>query len=92
MPRVACHRGLLLLGPNLALALAEANERFLGLFLSQEVEVGQEVSLTIESSLHLRPLKFTGKVVSCAKVPKGIFRVSVELDKRLEWCDLIRFT
>ncbi len=92
MPRISFHRGSLLLGPNLALALADATAQSLGIFVSQALEIGQEVSLTIESSLHLRPLKFTGKVTSCIEHMNKTYRISVELDKRLEWADLIRFT
>jgi hypothetical protein len=90
--RIACYKGTLDLGRNLALSLLEVSELGARLTVSVELEPRQEVVLSLEGQGHLRPVKIPATVIWCQSVREGRYAIGVRFDKHLAYQDLIYLT
>lgn len=86
--KVACRKGTLDLGPNLAHALLDVSESGVRFLVKVELKPGEEVLLGLEGPLHARPLQRVAKVVWVVATADGKWCVGVALDKYLNRQDL----
>jgi hypothetical protein len=90
--KITCRKGSTDLGPNLAVALLDASETGVRLVLSQALDVGQEVSLTLDGPTGGRPAKCQGTVVWSVPAADGSILAGVRLHKPLRYHDLTHLT
>jgi hypothetical protein len=91
--RAICQRGGLELGPNLALGVLDLSETGVRLRVKEALRAGQEVSICLESSASVRPVKRIGNVAWCAPAPEGgDCWVGVNFQKRLDYRDYLDLT
>ena len=89
--RVACRRGLLGLGPNVAMRLLDISECGARLLVKVQMEQQQEVELTLLPPGGAREVVRKGVVVWSVPTDDGAFCVGVCFDKRIDYsalCDL----
>ncbi len=89
---MACRKGTLELGPDLAHTLLDVSESGVRFLVKVELKKGEEVSLDLEGPLHARPLKRVAKVVWAVATADGKWCVGVALDKYLSRQDLEMLT
>jgi hypothetical protein len=90
--KVVCRKGSLDLGRNLALALLDASETGLRMALSQALEPGQDVSLTLDRPTGGPRITRVGMVVWAVPAADGSFIVGIHLQKHLPFADLAHLT
>jgi hypothetical protein len=90
--KVACYRGAMDVGNNLALALVEVSEEGARLAVRDELPPRQEVTLVLQGQGHLRPVRVTAAVVWCRAEGDGRFLAGVRFDRRLAYSDLLNLT
>src|SRR5262249_29246198 len=87
--RIACQRGELFLGPNLAESLVDASEEGLGMLVREALGTGERVSLTLDGIAPRLLVQRLGRVDCCEPAEGGLFRAGVELDVPLEYTELM---
>jgi hypothetical protein len=90
--KVACFKGSLDLGQNIALGLADISESGIRLVIKEELQRGQEVTLNVEGPEHRRPVRLKGRVVWSLAREEGQFQIGVQLDTYLKYADLVKMT
>lgn len=90
--KVACYKGALDLGENIALGLADVSESGVRLQVKRELERGQEVVLAIEGREHMRPIKSRGRVVWSTPGADGTFQIGIQLDSYFLYRDIAKMT
>jgi hypothetical protein len=88
--KAACRRGRMELGKDLTLAVLDVSADGVRLLVREPLQEKEEVSLTLTSISHLRPLKMMGSVAWVVASADGAFCVGVRLHKRLTHADLTR--
>src|SRR5438128_891090 len=78
--KVICRKGMLDLGPNVALKLLDVSETGVRLLVRCPVNPGQQVSLELESVSHGRPVKCTGTAIWSVATAEGQCCVGVRLE------------
>jgi hypothetical protein len=86
--RVACQRGELFLGPNVATSLVDVSESGLGIRTRELLVIGERVSVSLDG-IGTSIVQRLGRVAWCAPADGGGFRAGVELDAPLEYAELI---
>jgi hypothetical protein len=86
--QVACRKGALGLGPNLAVAVLDLSEEGARLLLKAELPPRQEVELDLTAPGVSRPWVTMADVVRCVPVGDGTFEVGLRLRRRLSYADL----
>jgi hypothetical protein len=86
--RVACQRGQLFLGPNVATSLVDASEEVIGILTRESLAAGERVSVSLEGVGHATPFERLGRVAWCDPAEDGTFRAGVELETPLEYAEL----
>jgi hypothetical protein len=86
--RVACYKGSLGLGRNIALAIHNVSEEGACITLSELLPVGQEVELHLESIHHRRPVKVQARVVWSSTGENGTHLAGLQFQKVLPFQDL----
>src|SRR5262249_45050487 len=87
--RIVCHRNG---GPNLALALLDASQAGLRLFLSAPVDSGDGVRLGLEADGLEEPVRVTGVVRWSVEREDGTCIAGVELERLIAEAALGRLT
>ena len=90
--RVLCYKGVLDIGPNLAVSPLEVSELGIRLVLKVALDPGQEVCLGIEGHGQLKPMKRGGRVAWCTPAQGGTFHAGIELSARLNHVELYKLT
>jgi hypothetical protein len=85
--KVGC-RNAMDLGPNLAVTLIDLSESGVRLHVSQEVEKGKEVTISLDSVLNARTVKRNGTVVWCVPLEGNKFSLGVQFAKRLPYSEV----
>jgi hypothetical protein len=86
--KATCRRGVLGLGPNLALAILDVSEAGIRLRVRELLEPGQEVEIGLEGLANSRPLRVPASVVWCVPTAEGDYCVGLQFDRRLTYADL----
>lgn len=90
--RVSCFKGLLDLGNNLAVGVADISETGVMLLVKTSLDKGQDVTLILEGREHRRPIKIHGRVIWCVPIEKDVFRAGVRLDKYITYQEVMKIT
>ena len=90
--KIVCRKGALDLGRNLALALLDASETGVRLALSESLEPGGEVSLTLDRPTGGKRIQCLGTVVWVVPAADGSFTAGIRLHKVLRYADLTHLT
>jgi hypothetical protein len=86
--RVACFRGDLGLGPNLALELLDVSETGVRVRVRESLENGKPVEIQLTGLAHPRPFKLLARVIWCVPAADGSFCVGARFDKGLRYGDV----
>jgi hypothetical protein len=89
--RIACRKGDLDLGPNIAVGHVDISETGVRLQLTTHLPPKQEVTLTLDGPNHRRPLKRHAQVIWCVPAHQGGFYAGLRFEKRLSYVDLMKF-
>jgi hypothetical protein len=90
--KLACRKGGLDLGLNIATALLDVSESGARLLLKEGLAAGNEVSVSLEGPNHRRPVLRLGHVVWCVPAADGAYCVGVNFQKSLPYKDLYYLT
>ena len=90
--RVTCRRGVLDLGPNLALSVVDLSEAGVRLLLNEPLEPGQLVSVGLEGQSHTRPTVRVGTVIWRLPAADGRHEVGVFFEKALPYQLVLELT
>lgn len=90
--KVHCYRGIMEIGPDLAVRLLDVSENGVRLLLNAALDRDKDVVLLLEGPLQKRPFRFTGRVVWSVPAEDGSFCTGVRLDKYLRYEDLAYLT
>ena len=90
--KITCLKGVMGLGPNLALQLLDVAECGVRLVVKQEILKGQEVELTLQGMGHPRPLKLNAEVVWCVPTAEKTYCIGARFRKNLSYADLQQLT
>ena len=90
--KVACRRGALDIGSNLALSLLDVSETGARLMVKQALEPGREVSIGLEGQSSIRPIPRVAVVAWCVAAADGAFCTGVIFQKRLAYRDLLELS
>lgn len=85
--RISC-RNAMDLGPNIAVALLDLSESGARLEVSQDVKVGQEVTITLDSVVNMKSAKRLGNVLRCQPLESGHYALGVAFTKRLAYAEV----
>jgi hypothetical protein len=85
--RVICYRGALGLGKNLTRGVKDISQGGVCLLLAEELPVGQEVEIQMESIQLSRALKVAGKV-DWVRPADDLFLTGILFDKALSYRDV----
>jgi hypothetical protein len=86
--KVACFKGALGLGPNLALDLLDVSERGVRLRVKEPLELHQQVEVHLTGLGHRRPVKVPAAVVWCVEAADGSYCIGAHFEKGLPYADL----
>ncbi len=86
--RVACYRGTLGVGPNLASKFLDLSETGIRLLVREELSPGQAIEIGLEGLNHPRPLRLPARVVWCLAAAGGGYCIGAEFQRRLSYADL----
>jgi hypothetical protein len=84
-----CQKGLMGLGPNLAVTIIDMSETGLRVALSVELPRRQEVSLVIEGVGMPKAIKRHGTVIWTAANTDGTFTTGIQFQKRLGYVEFL---
>jgi hypothetical protein len=90
--KVACQKGTLGLGADLAVQLLDVSLDGAGLTIREALPVGTEVSLILEGPGNARAVKRTAAVRSCEPADGKNHRIGVAFQKRLERVEIMSLT
>jgi hypothetical protein len=86
--RIACRKGSMGLGPNLAQALLDLSEGGVRLLLGAALAPGQEVEVSLSAPGVTRDVKRLGEVAWCIPAAPGGYCVGIRFTKRLDHATL----
>lgn len=86
--RIACRKGSMGLGPNLAQSLLDLSEGGVRLLLGSALTTGQEVEVSLSAPGVTRDVKRLGQVAWCVPVASGGHCVGIRFDKRIDHATL----
>jgi hypothetical protein len=90
--KVICRKGAMDMGPNLAKTVLDVSESGVRLLSNVPLEIGQEVTISLEGVSHMRPIVRTGKVSWAVRTAEGDCCVGISLDKYLAYQDIRHLT
>jgi PilZ domain len=83
-----CRKGNLDLGTRINLGILDLAETGVRILASERLENDQEVSITLESPSHFRPIKVLGRVVWCIETVDNTYCVGIQFNKPLPYPDM----
>src|SRR5262245_26842480 len=86
--RATCRRGVLGLGPNLALAILDVSETGIRLQVREPFEAGEQCEIGLEGITHARPLVLPATVVWCLATADGNYCIGARLQRPLTYREL----
>jgi NAD(P)H-nitrite reductase large subunit len=86
--RATCRKGTLDLGPNLVVSVVNISESGIGLVLSELLDPGQDVSLTLDVTTGGKVVKRIGRVIWCEAAEEGTYRLGIRLEKALRGVEM----
>jgi hypothetical protein len=86
--RVACYKGPLGLGANLALELLDLSESGVRLRIKEALPCQQEVEVQLIGLGHSKPVKLRAVVAWCVPAADGSCCIGARFDKGLRYADL----
>jgi PilZ domain len=90
--KAVCRKGSLDLGSKINLGILDLAENGVRLLTSEPLENNQEVSITLGTPTHLRPLRVVGHVVWCVETLDHTFCVGIRFCKRLSYPDVTKLS
>ena len=88
--KVTCHKGLLGLGPNLAVSLLDLSETGVRLVVKSALEKGQEIEIGLLGLNHPRPIKLPAVVAWSVPAADGTYCLGARFQKRLTYGDFLQ--
>jgi hypothetical protein len=82
--KAICIKGTLGLGKNIALSTLDVSEVGAHLIVKEELKLGQDVEVTLESAVTM-PIKRVGKVVRCEIKKDGSYSIGIRFDRFLPY-------
>jgi Tfp pilus assembly protein PilZ len=82
---VACFKGVLGLGQNVAVAIHNLSEEGACVLVRVALERGQEVELHLESLQHRRPIKVAARVVWVSPMEKDAWLIGLHFQRSLPY-------
>jgi PilZ domain len=86
--KVTCRKGSFDTGPNLAKSVLDISESGIRMVIKDPMKAGQDVSITLEGMMQMRPVKRTGKIIWCVQTTEGDYCIGVLLEKYLPYQDI----
>jgi hypothetical protein len=86
--RVACFKGSMGLGTNLALELLDVSETGVRLRVREPLDLKQELQVELTGLVHRRPVKLAAAVIWCVPAADGSYCVGARFSKYLRYADL----
>jgi hypothetical protein len=83
--RVACRKGVLGLGPNIAVALLDVSETGVRLLVKEALKPRQEVEVCLLAPGHVREFKHAGQIVWTVPAADGNHAVGIAFDRQLPY-------
>jgi hypothetical protein len=90
--KVICQKGTVWLGMNLAVSVLDISETGVRLAVKGPLARGEEVSLTFEGMVMLRPLQRLGTVVWSLPLADGSHVIGIDLQRRLQYSEFLHMT
>jgi len=87
--RIRAFRNALGLGPNIAVSVLDLSESGVRLLVKEDLPVGRELEVRIESSTFSGPKAVLARVIWCVATADGAFCVGARFDKPLPHRDLV---
>jgi hypothetical protein len=88
LSKVACFKGTLGLGINLALEMLDVSERGIRLRVKEALAPGQPLEIHLSGLAHRKPLKVIARVVWCSPAEKGGYWIGCQFERTLSYADL----
>jgi len=85
--KVVATRNALGLGPNIAFRVLDLSETGIRLLLKEELRIGREFEITLESAAS-RPVRTVAQVVWCVATADGQFCVGARFQKPISYASL----
>jgi hypothetical protein len=90
--RCRCRKGMMGLGPDLALALLDLSQTGALLLLKVPLELKQPVAVELFSTAYPKPVSVDARVARCTPTPEGTYLVGVRFERNLSYADVHRLT
>ncbi len=90
--RVSCRRGVLDMGPNLAVSLLALSQTGARLAVAEAPPTGRDVSVGLAGPTYRRPVVRVGRVVWSAPSADGTWQIGVAFHDRLPYRDLVELS
>jgi hypothetical protein len=85
--KVACFKGALGLGPNLALEMLDLSERGIRMRVKEPLMPPQQIELHLTGLTHRKPVKVLAAVVWCVPAADGSYCVGAQFEHGLPYAD-----
>jgi hypothetical protein len=86
--RCRCRKGLLGIGPDLALALLDLSQAGASLLAKEALGPKQPVVVELYGVAYPKEVHVPGRVARCAPAPEGAYRVAVRFERYLTYAEL----
>jgi hypothetical protein len=83
--KVTCRKGVLGLGPNLAVSLLDVSETGVRLLITEALQPRQEVEVCLLAPGHVREIKHAGQVVWAVATADGAHCVGILFDRQIPY-------
>jgi hypothetical protein len=83
--KAVCRKGSFDLGTKINLGILDLAETGVRILTSERLETNQEVSITLGTPAHLRPIRVLGHVVWCIETLENTYCVGIRFKKRLPY-------
>jgi hypothetical protein len=90
--RCRCRKGIMGLGPDLALALLDLAQSGASLLVKAPLEPKQLVVIELDGVICPKPVSLDAQVVRCDPTPEGAYVVGVRFQRNLPYAELQRLT
>jgi hypothetical protein len=85
--KVACFKGALGLGPNLALEMLDLSERGIRMRVKEPLAPHQQVEIQLSGLSHRKPVKVAAEIVWCVPAADGSCCVGAHFARGLPYAD-----
>jgi PilZ domain len=90
--KAKCRKGSLDLGSEINLGILDLAETGVRILASERLENDQEVTITLGTPTHLRPLRVVGRVVWCVETLDNTYCVGIRFRTRLPYPDMTKLS